>query len=211
MSIRVRAKQTLLTVGESKGTYRYMLSAIRYNTLSAEKVIQEAALRSGLPKGALNASWEAIGDVVKAWATEGHSVAVPGLGYLQFKIRAKSVENVEDVASSLIISRRVNFTPTTSIKKELQETGINIECYDKDGKLVKSVTSRDKDDVESGEEDETNNGTVEDNTGSENGGSDNTGSDNSGSDNGGSDTGGSDTGGSDNTGGDDGNDEVTLG
>jgi len=208
MSIRVRAKQTLLTVGESKGTYRYMLSAIRYNTLSAEKVIQEAALRSGLPKGALNASWEAIGDVVKAWATEGHSVAVPGLGYLQFKIRAKSVENVEDVASSLIISRRVNFTPNTSIKKELQETGINIECYDKDGKLVKSVTSRDKDDVESGEEDETNNGSVVDNGGSDGNG----GSDTSGADNGGADNTGSDTGGSDNTGGDDnGDDEVSLG
>jgi len=208
MSIRVRAKQTLLTVGESKGTYRYMLSAIRYNTLSADKVVQEAALRSGLPKGALNASWEAIGDVVKAWATEGHSVAVPGLGYLQFKIRAKSVENVEDVASSLIISRRVNFTPNTSIKKELQETGINIECYDKDGKLVKSVTSRDKDDVESGEEDETNNGSVVDNGGSDGNG----GSDTSGADNGGADNTGSDTGGSDNTGGDDnGDDEVSLG
>ncbi len=151
MSIRVRAKQTLLTVGESKGSYRYMLSAIRYNTLSADKVIQEAALRSGLPKGAINASWGAIGEVVKAWATEGHSVAVPGLGYLQFKIRAKSVENVEDVATSLITSRRVNFTPASDIKKELQETGINIECYDKDGKLVKSVTSKDKDDVEEGE------------------------------------------------------------
>ena len=175
MSIRVRARQTLLTVGESKGTYRYMLSAIRYNTLSADKVIQEAALRSGLPKGAINASWGAIGDVVKAWATEGHSVAVPGLGYLQFKIRAKSVENVEDVASSLITSRRVNFTPTSDIKKELQETGINIECYDKDGKLVKSVTSKDKDDVEEGEGANDDTGQNVENGGGDTGGSSTTG------------------------------------
>lgn len=148
MSIRVKAKQTLMGVGENKGKYRFLLTAIRYNTLSADKVIQEAALRSGLPKASISAGWNAIGDVVMAWATEGHSVAVPGLGHLQFKIRAKSVENVEDVASSLITSRRVNFVPNTEIKQALQNTSVNIECYDKDGLLIKNVTSKDKNDVE---------------------------------------------------------------
>ena len=41
------------------------------------------ALRSGIPKGAINAAWDAIGEVIKAWATEGHSVAVPGLGTMR--------------------------------------------------------------------------------------------------------------------------------
>ena len=49
-----------------------MLQADLYNKLSQSKVIQEAALRSGIAKGAINAAWDAIGEVIKAWATEGN-------------------------------------------------------------------------------------------------------------------------------------------
>ena len=38
--------------------------------------------------------WDAAGEVIKAWATEGHSVAIPGLGSMRFGLRAKSVANV---------------------------------------------------------------------------------------------------------------------
>ena len=31
------------------------------------------------------------GEVIKAWATEGHSVALPGLGTMRFGLSAKSV------------------------------------------------------------------------------------------------------------------------
>ena len=41
-----------------------------YSTLVASKVIAEASIRSGIPKGSLNASWAAIGDVVSCIA--GH-------------------------------------------------------------------------------------------------------------------------------------------
>ena len=40
-----------------------MLQADLYNKLSQSKVIQEAALRSGIAKGAINAAWDAIGEV----------------------------------------------------------------------------------------------------------------------------------------------------
>ena len=49
-----------------------------------------SALRSGIAKGAINAAWDAIGEVIKAWATEGHSVAVPGLGTMDWLRRACS-------------------------------------------------------------------------------------------------------------------------
>ena len=81
--------------------YAYVLQADLYNKLSQAKVIQEASLRSGIAKGAINAAWDAIGEVIKAWATEGHSVAVPGLGSMRFGIRSTSVANVNDVATDL--------------------------------------------------------------------------------------------------------------
>lgn len=152
MSIKVKAVERELQVGTKAGEYRYMMQADLYNKLSDNKVIQEAALRSGIGKGAINAAWDAIGEVIKAWATEGHSVAVPGLGTMRFGVRAKSVADVNDVATGLITSRRVIFTPNTDIKKELKETSISITCYDRNGNIVKRVTSSDDGSVEDPED-----------------------------------------------------------
>ena len=112
----------------------------------------------------MQACWHAAGNVIMAWATEGHSVAIPGLGTMRFGVRAKSVSNVAEVASSLITSRRVIFTPNVEIKNELQRTAIQITCYDRNGKLVKKVTSGDKGDVE--DPDKEPNGSEGENSGS---------------------------------------------
>lgn len=148
MAINLKAKETLIQVGELKGKYRFVLGTELYSKLSESKVIKEAALRSGVSRGVMQACWDAAGEVIKAWATEGHSVAIPGLGTMRFGVRAKSVETVAEVASGLITARRVIFTPNVDIKDELQRTAIQITCYDKDGKVIKNVTSGDGGSVE---------------------------------------------------------------
>ncbi len=148
MSINLKAKETLIQVGDLKGTYRYLLTTELYSKLSESKVIKEAALRSGISRGVMQACWDAAGEVIKTWATEGHSVAIPGLGTMRFGVRAKSVATVGEVATSLISTRRVIFTPTVEIKDELKNTSINITCYDRNGKVVKNVTSGDSGNVE---------------------------------------------------------------
>ena len=112
-----------------------------YSNLSQDKVIKEAALRSGVSKGIMQACWDAVGEVIKAWATEGHSVALPGLGTMRFGLRAKSVEKVDEVKAGLITSRRIIFTPDVELKDELAQTAIQITCIDRTGKEVKRVTS----------------------------------------------------------------------
>ena len=136
MAINLKAKETLQNVGDYKGNYRYVLGTEIYNRLSEQKVIQEAALRSGMSRGVMQAAWDAAGDVIRAWATEGHSVAIPGLGTMRLGVRAKSVATVNEVATGIITSRRVIFTPSTQIKRELADTSINITCYDRNGKIV---------------------------------------------------------------------------
>ena len=126
MAIKVKAVERELTVGASAGQFRYIMQADLYNKLSDAKVIQEASLRSGISKGAINAAWDAIGEVIKAWATEGHSVAIPGLGTMRFGVRATSVADVNMVGTDLITSRRVIFTPNSDIKEELRKASINI-------------------------------------------------------------------------------------
>ena len=139
--MKVKAKEQLQKVGTYAGKYRYVMMPELYTALTQDKVIKEAALRSGVSRGVMQACWDAAGDVIKAWATEGHSVALPGLGTMRFGLRAKSVESVNDVKANLITSRRIIFTPDTDLKEELAKTAIQITCFDRDGKEVKRVTS----------------------------------------------------------------------
>ncbi|UKK55736.1 DNA-binding protein [Prevotella communis] len=142
MPLRVKAVERLLKFDkESAGKYRYVMKPEMYSTLPQAKVIKEAALRSGVSQGVMKACWDAAGEVIKAWATEGHSVALPGLGSMRFGLRSKSVENVNDVKAGLISSRRIIFTPSVDLKEELASAAIQITCIDRDGKEVKRVTS----------------------------------------------------------------------
>ena len=168
------------------------MMAQTYNALSESKVISEAALRTGMSKQVVRACWEGCAEIISAWATEGHSIPIPGLGHMRFGIRATSVEKVEDVSAKLITSRRVIFIPSVAIKDELAKTSIAITCYDRDGKKIKTVTSTDTDDIE---EDD---GGTTDNSDSTTGGTSSNGSNTGGGsgNNGGSNTGGSTSGGS---------------
>ena len=143
MALKVKAKERLFKVGKYAGTYRYTMQPELYSTLSQEKVIREAALRSGVSQGVMQACWDAAGEVIKAWATEGHSVVLPGLGNMRFSLSAKSVADLEDVKSSLISVRRILFTPNQELKTELKNTSVVITCYDRNGNEIKRVTSTD--------------------------------------------------------------------
>ena len=190
MALKVKAVERLVKFKKNDaGQYRYVMQPELYTSLSQNKVIKEAALRSGVNRGVMQACWDAAGEVIKAWATEGHSVALPGLGTMRFGLRAKSVEKVEDVKAGLITSRRIIFTPATDLKDELADTAVQITCYDRNGDEVKRVTSTDPGTVEDPE----NGSGTEEETGGENsstGNSSSTGSE-TGGNGGGSSSGGS--------------------
>ncbi len=148
MSLKVKAKERLQKVGKYAGTYRYVMLPELYSSLSQDKVIKEAALRSGVSEGVMHACWDAAGEVIKAWACEGHTIPMPGLGSMRFGLSAKSVADVNDVKSSLIKTRRIIFTPAVELKQELKNTSVIITCYDRNGEEVKRVTSADDGTVE---------------------------------------------------------------
>ena len=188
MALKVKAVEKKIKFSkEDPGVYRYVMQPDLYIALSQAKVIKEAALRSGVSQGVMKACWDAAGEVIKAWATEGHSVALPGLGTMRFGLRAKSVVKVEDVKTGLIKTRRIIFTPSQDLKDELADTAIQITCYDRNGDIVKRVTSADAGEVEDpeGENGTTENGSTD--SGSQNSGSQSgSGSENTGSEQGGS-------------------------
>ena len=207
MALKVKAVERLLKFTNKEndpGVYRYVLKPELYTSLSQAKVIKEAALRSGVSRGVMQACWDAAGEVIKAWATEGHSVALPGLGTMRFGLRSKAVEKVEDVKTGLIETRRIIFTPDVDLKDELKNTTIQITCYDRNGKEVKRVTSSDAGTIEDPENGSTESG---ESGSTENGGSTQNGGENGGSQSGGgSQTGGDNTGGGSDNGGNSGDD-----
>ena len=149
MALKIKAKEKKLKFSkDGPEVYRYVMVPDLYSTLDQDKVINDAAIRSGVGEVVMQACWKGAGEVIKAWATEGHSVALPGLGNMRFGLSAKAVEDVNDVKSSLIRTRRIVFTPTVALKEELANTAINITCYDRNGDVVKRVTSSDPGTVE---------------------------------------------------------------
>ena len=148
MAIRVIAQRRVLKIGKNPGAKKFVMRPELYTSLTEKKVFAEAATHSGISAGVIKAAWDAAGEVIRTWATEGHSVPMPGLGTMRFGVRSKAVENLEDVKTGLITTRRIVFTPSVDVKDELKNTSIQITCLDEEGNVLKRVTSGDSGDIE---------------------------------------------------------------
>ena len=171
MAIRIIAQRRVLKIGKNPGVKKFVMRPELYTSLTEKKVFSEAATHSGISAGVIKAAWDAAGEVIRTWATEGHSVPLPGLGHMRFGVRSKAVEDLEDVKTSLISTRRIVFTPSVDVKDELKNTSIQITCLDEDGNVLKRVTSGDSGEVEDNENaNGGENGNGENGNGGENGG-----------------------------------------
>ena len=133
MAIKVIAQRRELKIGKNPGVKKFVMRPDLYTPIQEKKVFAEASTHSGISAGVIKAAWDAAGEVIRTWATEGHSIPLPGLGTMRFGVRSKAVEKLEDV------------------KDELKNTSIQITCLDEDGNVLKRVTSGDSGDIEDNE------------------------------------------------------------
>ena len=147
MAIKVIAQLREVKLGKNPGK-KFVMRPDLYVPIAEKKVFAEAATHSGISAGVIKAAWDAAGEVIRTWATEGHSIPLPGLGTMRFGVRSKAVEKLEDVKANLISVRRIIFTPNVDVKDELKNTSIQITCLDEDGNVLKRVTSGDSGDIE---------------------------------------------------------------
>ena len=150
MAIKVIAQRREVKLGKTPGM-KFVMRPDLYIPIQEKKVFAEASTHSGISADVIKAAWDAAGEVIRTWATEGHSVPLPGLGTMRFGVRSKAVENLEDVKTSLISVRRIIFTPNVDVKDELKNTSIQITCLDEDGNVLKRVTRGDSGEVEDSE------------------------------------------------------------
>ena len=167
MAIKVIAQRREVKLGKNPGM-KFVMRPDLYIPIQEKKVFAEASSHSGISAGVIKAAWDAAGEVIRTWATEGHSVPLPGLGTMRFGVRSKAVADLDDVKTNLISVRRIIFTPNVDVKEELKNTSIQITCLDEEGNVLKRVTSGDSGDIEDNEnENGSGNGSS---TGSETGG-----------------------------------------
>ena len=150
MAIKVIAQRREVKLGKNPGK-KFVMRPDLYIPIQEKKVFAEAATHSGISAGVIKAAWDAAGEVIRTWATEGHSIPLPGLGTMRFGVRSKAVADLEDVKTSLISVRRIIFTPNVELKDELKNTSIQITCLDEEGNVLKRVTSSDSGDIEDDE------------------------------------------------------------
>ena len=150
MAIKVIAQRREVKLGKNPGM-KFVMRPDLYIPIQEKKVFAEASTHSGISAGVIKAAWDAAGEVLKTWATEGHSIPLPGLGTMRFGVRSKAVEKLEDVKTNLITVRRIIFTPNVDLKDELKNTSIQITCLDEEGNVLKRVTSGDSGEVEDNE------------------------------------------------------------
>ena len=193
MAIKVIAQLRELKIGKNPGK-KFVMRPDLYSAIAEKKVFQEAATHSGISSGVIKAAWDAAGEVIRTWATEGHSVPLPGLGTMRFGVRSKAVDNLEDVKTGLITTRRIIFTPNVEVKDELKNTAIQITCLDEDGNVLKRVTSGDSGNIEEDGGEHQSSENPDNGGGTENGGDSNSGNQGGNSGGGGDDNGGSQTG-----------------
>ena len=175
MAIKVIEQRREEKLGKNPGM-KFVMRPDLYIPIAEKKVFSEASTHSGISAGVIKAAWDAAGEVIRTWATEGHSIPLPGLGTMRFGVRSKAVAELEDVKTNLISVRRIIFTPNVELKDELKNTSIQITCLDEDGNVLKRVTSGDSGDIEdtengttgNGENGTTGNGTTEGGGGSNN-------------------------------------------
>ena len=79
MAIKVIAQRRELKIGKNPGVKKFVMRPDLYIPIQEKKVFAEASTHSGISAGVIKAAWDAAGEVIRTWATEGHSIPLPGL------------------------------------------------------------------------------------------------------------------------------------
>ena len=93
MAIKVIAQRREVKLGKNPGK-KFVMRPDLYTPIQEKKAFAEASTHSGISAGVIKAAWDAAGEVIRTWATEGHSVPLPGLGTMRFGVRSKAVESL---------------------------------------------------------------------------------------------------------------------
>lgn len=116
----IRFRKELIYVAYS-GEYKWQLRPVRYSTLGRAETIKLAAQDSGITESQLEQAFDAFAHEIEQLLCNGHSLDLSELGKLYLNIKAKAVENAENVSAELIRYCHLMLTPTKQFKEEMKQ------------------------------------------------------------------------------------------
>ncbi len=127
---------TTIKVGEHKGEDMYVMKMHHGTTIDADSLIRRAS-KCGIPEAALIGACVALKEAIMAATLNGHTVEIPGIGFIRAELRAKAQTDPNMVSMDDIIRRKFAFIPSKEMKEGLNTADLEIACYDKNGKVVR--------------------------------------------------------------------------
>ena len=70
MAIKIIAQRREVKLGQNPGK-KFVMRPDLYVPIQEKKVFAEASTHSGISAGVIKAAWDAAGEVIRTWATEG--------------------------------------------------------------------------------------------------------------------------------------------
>ena len=108
----------------------YVTRSVNLPMIGEKTLIERAAENSLINEGHLYAAMAAITQAFRNFLFMGHPVQLPKVGIFRFAIKAKASENMEEAGVEQIYRRRINYLPTTELRKALNE--IHLEKLQQD-------------------------------------------------------------------------------
>ena len=114
MAIKVIAQRRVLKIGKNPGVKKFVMRPDLYIPIQEKKVFSEASTHSGISAGVIKAAWDAAGEVLRTWATEGHPIPLPGLGTMRLRREGVRRESPGRNSSGTLFGILVSVTIVTN-------------------------------------------------------------------------------------------------
>lgn len=154
MTMNVKAIERQISVGDKRGNYAYVMSPEHQKHMDEKSIFHKAALNTNMNIAAIRTAWLVCSEIIREEVIKGHTVALPGLGSIRLGMKANIVDDIADINSSLIKTKKIIFNPTSKFKNDLESSPINITCYNRNGKIIKKINSENHETIEMNETDE---------------------------------------------------------
>lgn len=115
----------------------YVLRPVRYNTMSADDIVDYCSANSIVPKAYLSASMVAIVQCIENFLLNGHSVEFPNLGIFSLTSSGISEADIDKVGMEQINKLNVRFLPCPHLKAEVEAVTLEFDgVYDIAGEVT---------------------------------------------------------------------------
>ena len=93
---------------------------VPWDTVSTDRLIEEASSRSTYTSGDLKGAVRLLSDMLKEKLRDGYNVYLDGIGYFSVSLKSRPVEDKKELRSESVHFKNVNFRCCAGLKHELK-------------------------------------------------------------------------------------------